>query len=73
MDKIKRILAILGILLLLGLYGWTMVCAFTDQSETMDMFKSAVTATITVPILLWGYSIVFKWIKNRKNQDKEDK
>ena len=60
MTKVKQILAILGILLLLGLYVTTFVMALTDNTETMLLFKASLFATFVVPVLMWVYSLVYK-------------
>ena len=70
MKKIKQILAILGILLLLGLYVTTFVMALTDNTETMLLFKASLFATFVVPVLMWAYSLVYKLA--RKNSDSKE-
>lgn len=70
MKKVKRILALVGVILLLALYGSTMFFAITDNSDTMSMFKASVVATIVVPVLIWAYSFIFKLVK--KNDDSQD-
>jgi len=70
MNKGKRILALLGVVLLLGLYGSTLVFAIIDNSDTMMMFKASVVATIMIPILIWTYTFIFKLVK-KKDDDSE--
>ena len=70
MKKIKQILAILGVLLLLGLYITTFVMALTDNTETMQLFKASLFATFVVPVLMWVYSLIYKLAnKNSKSKD----
>lgn len=64
----KRILAILGIVLLLGLYAATFVFALMKSPASTGMFKAAVYCTITVPVLLYGYSLVYKYRKDRNKR-----
>ena len=71
MKNVKRILALVGVVLILALYGSTMFFAITDNSDTMSMFKASVTATIIIPVLLWAYSFIFKMIK-KSNEPQED-
>lgn len=61
----KRILAILGIVLLLGLYAATFIFALMKSPASTGMFKAAIYCTITVPVLLYGYSLVYKYLKDR--------
>ncbi len=71
---LKRILAMAGVILLLLLYGSTMVFALMGDSHTMTAFKASLLATIIVPVLLWVYSATYKWIKKHSKElyDKEN-
>lgn len=69
MKKIKQILAILGIVLLVGLYIITLVCAITDQSQTMSMFKASVFASIIIPVLIWAYQFIYKLVTKKDSGD----
>ena len=55
MKKIKRILAIVCVAILLGLYIATFVMALLDSSATMIMFKGCVALTLFVPLAAYGY------------------
>ena len=56
MKKIKRILAILGAIILAGLYISTIVCALSSNENYMDMLMASVYATVIIPVLIWAYS-----------------
>lgn len=70
MNKMKQVLAILGIVLILGLNLFLVFAAGTASEDGMGFFGGAVVAVVMVPILLWIYMYVFKLIKKR-NEDKE--
>ncbi len=70
MKKAKQILAILGIVLILGLNIFVVFAAGTASEDGMGMFGGAVVAMIMIPILLWIYLYIFKLIKKR-NEEKE--
>lgn len=72
MQKIKQILAILGIILLVSLYIITLVCAITDNSSTMNLFFASVVATILIPVLLWAYTFVYRLVKKLTHKEKEE-
>ena len=76
MKKVKQILAILGVVLLLGLYVITLIMAITDNTSTLSMLEASVVATILIPILLWAYSFIYRLLKKYYGSDKgknEDK
>ncbi|MBP3678597.1 MAG: hypothetical protein J6I97_09655 [Agathobacter sp.] len=70
MKNIKQILAILGIVLILGLNVFVVFAAGTASEDGMGMFGGAVVAMVMIPILLWIYLYIYKLIKKR-NEDKE--
>ena len=72
MKKVKQILAILGIVLILGINVLLVFAAGSSSEDNTTIFNAAVVTVILVPILLWIYLYIFKLIKNH-NKDKEDK
>ncbi len=70
MKKIKQILAIAGVVLILGLNILLVFAAGTASEDGMGMFGGAVVAVIMVPILLWIYMYIFKLIKKRNEEKK---
>ena len=68
----KRIFAILGVILLLELYVITFIMAITDNTSTMRMFEAAVIATIIIPTLMWIYAFIYRLL-NKNNDSKNDK
>ena len=53
MKKLKRILAMLGVVLLVGLYLATAVSAILVTPATKDLFFASLIATLMIPILLY--------------------
>lgn len=70
MKKAKQILAVLLIVILIGLYITTLVCAIIDNSNTMQLFFASVVATFLIPVLLWAYSFIYRLIKKNSQEDK---
>ena len=61
----KRILAIVGVVLLLAMYIVTFILAMMKSPATDNLFKAAVFCTLTVPVILYGYQLIYKYLKNR--------
>jgi dolichyl-phosphate-mannose--protein O-mannosyl transferase len=72
MKKIQRILAVIGILLLVSLYVATLVLALTDDPATMDLFRASIYCTVIVPVLVWAYSFIYKLLKNNYGDKKTE-
>ena len=56
----KRILAILAIILLLFMYGATMFFALSNSVNALGWFKASVALTILVPVLIYAFMLVYK-------------
>ena len=72
MKKVKQVLAIIGVIVLVGLYISTLVCALSSSPNFMNMFMASVMATVIVPVLLWAYSFIYKLLKNHYGPDSEN-
>ena len=55
--KIKRILAWIGIILLVGMYVVNLVLALIGSEEARSMLKISAACTVAVPIILYGFYI----------------
>lgn len=67
MNKMKRVLAVLLIILLLSLYIWSVVSAFFVTPESDTMFQAALICTFAFPVLIYAYMMSAKWFKKRKD------
>lgn len=63
MKKVKRILAIIGCILLVAMYVVTIVLAVIDDPNTMNAFRASIYCTIIVPVLIWAYSFIYRLLK----------
>ena len=60
MKKTQRILALVGVVLLLGMYVCCFVLAVTGKHEATTLFRAALGATIAVPIVLYAFMMLLK-------------
>ena len=72
MKKAKQILAILGIVLILGINVLLIFAAATATEDSTNIFNAAIVTVILVPVLLWVYLYVYKLIK-KNSEDKKQK
>ena len=61
MKNLKRLLAVLGSILLASMYILTLVLSFTDHSKSGNMLMASLLCTVIVPILLYAFELVDKW------------
>lgn len=69
MKKIQRILALLGVVLLLAMYGSTLVFALWGSPDAQGWLMASLYCTIVIPVLLYGYNLIYRHLKNRTRKD----
>lgn len=68
MMKIKRIFALIAVILLAALYGSTVIFALSDSPNAAYLFKASIFCTVIIPVILYSYVLVYR-IFGRKNED----
>ncbi len=64
MKNIKRILAWIGIILLLSLYIVTFIVSFYKPAVTSGLLMACIFATIALPCLLYAFQLIYRVLKN---------
>lgn len=72
MKKSKRIFALIGAVLLICLYGSTLIFAFVDRSASSGLLKASIAATILLPVLLYAYTLVYRLSHRNKPDDTDE-
>ena len=62
-KKIKRILALVGVILLVGMYIATLVFAVLDSPMAKDMLKASIVVSVFVPVMLFAFNLVHRMLK----------
>lgn len=71
MQKTKRILALAGVILLVGMYLITLVLALISSPATKGMVMASLGCTIVIPCFLYAFMLIARVLDNRGAQ-KED-
>ena len=72
MKKLKQILAITGIIVLLGIYVLAFVFALIKSPGAESILMAALYSTVIVPVLLYAILLVYKWTKETDGIEKID-
>lgn len=67
MKNLKRILAVIGIIFLAGMYVITLALALTDNSIAGNMLMASLFATVVIPVLLYAFLLVYRWNHPKEN------
>ncbi|GHU44526.1 hypothetical protein FACS1894111_11920 [Clostridia bacterium] len=70
MKNTKRILALIGVALLILLYLSTLVFALLGK-EFLNCLMAAVATTILLPVLIWVYGLVYRLLKGDGAEEKD--
>lgn len=70
--KLRRILAATGILLLLGLYVTTLICAIIQTPFAHRLFQASLYGTFVIPVILYAFMIAIKMSGKDKKEDNEN-
>lgn len=64
MHKLTRVFALIGAILLAGLYICTLILALIDSAYTSDLLKASIASTIILPVLLYAYILIYRLAKH---------
>lgn len=72
MKKTKRILAIIGVVLLVGMYLSTLVFALMKNENASNMLMASIVCTVIIPVFLYAYTLMYRVLGRRGNGTEED-
>lgn len=72
MKKVKQIIAMVGVIVLLAMYVFTLIVALVGgkSEQTQRLLVASIVCTFIVPVLLWAYSMVYRWVKHSNEKNK---
>ena len=78
MKKLKRTLAIFGVIFLVSLYLLTLISAITASKHSNALFQASLFSTFIIPVFLYALGLVYRLLKkdssnntdNHENQKK---
>ena len=68
MKKVKRITAMVGVVLLLTLYLITLVAAVTASKHANALFLASAFSTIAVPIMIYAFMFVYRIVHKKDDE-----
>lgn len=73
MKNIKRIFALIGVIILAGMYLITFILGLTASPATANMLMAAIACTVIIPCLIYGMMLIANVLGNhRKPGRRED-
>ena len=65
MDKLKRIGALIVVIILVALYLVTLVLAFMQSPEAKLLFQGCIITTIGLPVILYAMMLAWKFLSGK--------
>lgn len=59
-EKLKRIVALAGVVILVSLYVLTLVAALLAKPYAHGMFLASIYSSLVIPVLIYGFILVTK-------------
>ncbi len=69
-KKVKRIAAIIGLVLFASLFLVTLISAFFASEKAPGLFFASLFSAIVIPIMIWGFMVVYRLV--HRNDPTED-
>lgn len=63
MKKLKRILALIGVILLAGLYIITLLSALFATPYSAGLFKACLFSTVFIPVMIYAILLIYRILK----------
>ncbi len=67
--KAKRILAIIGLILIGVMYGMTLIFAIMGSPESKNWLMGAIFCTIAVPVVIYAVQLAVKLKKKPEDEE----
>mgnify|MGYP000899935438 CR=1 FL=1 len=71
MNKVKRICAIIGIILISSMYLISLISAFFATEKAPGLFLASIFSTVIIPIMIYLFIATYKWV-HRNDPKKSD-
>ena len=70
-KKIERVFALIGAILLAGMYLVVLYLGLTANPNTQNVLMAAIGCTIVIPVLLYAMMLIARVLDNRQNPDEQ--
>ena len=70
-SKFTRIGALVLVFLLVAMYVVTLILAFMKDPAAHRLFEGAIVATVGVPVVLYAYMLMYRYLKGRNEAHSE--
>jgi len=73
MKKVKRISAIIGIVLFVTMILVTLISAFFATEYAPGLFLASIFSSVAIPIMIYGFFTIYKYVHKNDEPENYDK
>ncbi len=74
MKRVKKVIAVILCIVLIGLYVATFVLSLIDSENTRNLLTASIFMTVVVPVVLYAMMLVAKiWGGDEREEDFKEK
>ncbi|MDK2807722.1 MAG: hypothetical protein PWP24_455 [Clostridiales bacterium] len=67
-PKSQRIVAVIGIIVLVSLYIATLISAIFTTPATKGLFMACIFSTVAIPVMIYAYMLVYRLLKKKRDE-----
>ncbi|MDF2538322.1 MAG: putative rane protein [Herbinix sp.] len=71
MEKVKRVAALVGVVLMVSMYVIFLIISFFATEKAPGLFLSGVFLTLIIPIMIYGFVVIYKFVHRNDKKDTE--
>ena len=71
MKNFKKIVCILGVVILVGIYILALISAIFNKEGSNGLFMAAIYSTVVIPAFMYAILLLHKVLSKRNNNDDE--
>jgi uncharacterized BrkB/YihY/UPF0761 family membrane protein len=73
MDKVKRISAITGAVLIASMYIISIISAVFASEKAPGLFLASAFSTVVIPIMIYGFITIYKYVHRNDEAANQDR
>ncbi|MCD7745702.1 MAG: hypothetical protein LUI13_10545 [Lachnospiraceae bacterium] len=70
-QKLKRVAAMVGVILLVGMYVTTLILAFSSSPQAQNLLMASIVCTVVIPVLIYAMELVAR-VLGPSDEEKDD-
>ncbi|MCD8011798.1 MAG: hypothetical protein LUG99_01215 [Lachnospiraceae bacterium] len=71
-QTLKRIAAMIGVILLVGMYLATLILALSSSPQAQNLLMASIVCTVVIPILIYAMELVARMLGPSSSEEEDN-